>query len=76
MIRGVLKNLSPTHNNLRTPTVEGLCFSLPTVGERFGIIGDALEGKGERLVLTSRVVDVDGNRFWTRNSWYEFEATL
>ena len=66
-----------SHVPLRTPQVEGGFLVGPEVGQRFVMVGDALEGGDARFVRTSVINRVEittyGWRFWTEHSEYTLE---
>ena len=68
--------------NLRTPTVVGETDQLPTIGQRFVLIGKGLVA-GTRIVSTSPVNKIiysyaDPHTLWlvTQNSTYELAEVL
>jgi len=65
-----LIKIESNHNNLRTNEMEGVCTDLPEVGKRFLIFGEGLEF-GHRVITTTRVQEVEGHVFRTKNSTYE-----
>ena len=81
-MHGTLTKVFSVHANLRTTSVTGDFENLPTVGERFNLIGQSLtEGDFMRLVTTSPVVmvwKIPGTPvvcFKTENSVYGLSVT-
>lgn len=77
---GVLRNLDPESSSLRTKEVRLSFNGLPTVGQSFRGIAEALDEDiralgGLRYVVTSPVTEVselpEGYVFTTKNSTYE-----
>lgn len=71
---GNLEKITSTHQNLRTPTMEGVFEEFPKVGETFKIYGEGLKF-GNRIIHTSTVVEIleekkDYMIFKTLNSTY------
>ena len=68
-----LFKIESTHNNLRTPTIDGVCKELPEVGKELFMWGEGLEF-GTRLVRTTPIKSLsrlgDTFLFETRNSTY------
>lgn len=74
-MKAKLSLISSTHDLLRTDEVVGYVVGPPVTGLRFVIYAESLDSnKDVRMVSTSPVLSVEGSRFTTRNSVYEFEA--
>lgn len=77
-MKGKLKKIVSTHNNLRTTEMEGEFHKPPIIGQDFVIFGKALtEGMDVRMIRTTTVKDIkdlDGRFvFFTQNSEYELD---
>ena len=75
-MQGTLKKIISTHNNLRTPEIEGE-FEMPVIGECFELYGEGLYW-GTRIVQTTEVQEIkeiskDTLEFKTLNSTYNLE---
>jgi hypothetical protein len=71
MKTGKLYRISSTHDNLRTPHVDGYYTDTPSVGQFFVMYADAIDpGADVRQIITSLVLEVDGPYFRTENSEY------
>lgn len=78
---GRLTKISDNSNDLRSNGVSGDFMVLPSVGERFNLVSDALVlGAGERVISTSPVLSIEeaqsGMVFKTMNSIYLLEIFL
>lgn len=81
MIKARLTRTRSTNTDLselRTNTVEGVFEHVPTLNERFVLIGESLtEGGLARIISTSPIkvltVTATGYTFETRNSRYDLE---
>lgn len=80
-MRGKITKLSDNPNAFRTKDMEGTFFHPPTVGQKFQMIGNALElREGSRIFTTSVVQEIstnpdfDGVIIRTENSLYALET--
>jgi hypothetical protein len=78
-MKGKLKKIVSTHNNLRTTEMEGEFHKPPIIGQDFVIFGKALDPDADvRMIRTTPVKalkDIADYRmvFFTQNSEYELE---
>ena len=79
-IRVRLTRLASENQNLRTPSVEGTTYQLPTIGCCMVVWGEPLDPQADiRMVKTSEIQAVyarqgQGQRFDTFNSQYLLEV--
>lgn len=76
-----LTRIESNHNNLRDDVIVGQTFKLPTVGERFSMVGEPRDPEASgRVIWTTTVRDViddgiGGCTFKTTNSVYHLKVT-
>jgi hypothetical protein len=69
-----LTRLDSNHQNLRTPTVEGLLHSALEVGEEIWITAEPLDKSLDvRAIRTTPIERIDGDIYHTANSIYRIE---
>jgi len=75
-----LTQIRSTHNNVRTPKIDGVCQHLPEVGQFFIMVGPPLDpAASQRYLRTSYVQRVEEDEenvyfFDTENSRYKLEV--
>lgn len=78
-VPATLTKVRSTHNNLRTPTIDGWFEKPPTVGEDFEFLAPPLESGSIRMIWTTSVRDVTelalgSVEFKTKNSTYRLDV--
>lgn len=69
-----LKKIVSAHNNLRTDSIEGDLVNPLEVGQDIFIIAEPLDPAYDcRYIRTTKVLKIEGNRYYTKNSVYELE---